>query len=34
MTDPALWTAIAGVIGAIAALIGVWRHKTGPQHKP
>jgi hypothetical protein len=34
MTDPALWTAIAGVIGAVVALVRVWQHKNGPQHKP
>lgn len=34
MTNPALWTAILGVVGAIAALVKQFMHANGPAHNP
>lgn len=32
--NPALWTAIAGVIGAIGTVVGLVIHTNGPAHQP
>lgn len=32
MGNPALWTAIAGLVTAVGGLIGVIRHANGPKH--
>lgn len=34
MTNPALWTAVAGLVTAIGGLVAVIRHANGPKHDP
>lgn len=33
MTNPALWTAIAGLVTAIGGVVGVIFHSKGPKHQ-
>jgi hypothetical protein len=33
MTNPALWTAIAGLVTAIGSVVGLVLHVKGPQHQ-
>lgn len=33
LTSPAFWTAVAGVITAVAGVIAVIRHINGPNHQ-
>lgn len=33
MSNPALWTAVGGVVVAVTALVRLFLHTHGPQHK-